>query len=272
MKEFKENFNLKDGRVHLEALGLVVVAELIGKLSFSFFNGKLSFSLFPMLFATAIGMILGGLKKFPKEDMEQASPYISIAVMLLLIKLNVSIGQNWDLIKKGGLALVAQEFGNLGTCLFAMPVAIFCFKMGRAAIGASFSISREPSIAVISEKYGLEGPEGAGVLGGYVTGTVLGTLFYAIIPSLIAATGIFHPYSLGMAAGTGSASMMSAAMAAVVDLYPEMEEGIKTYATASNALSNADGVYMSVLIAIPWCEHMYKLFTKKQEAKKVTGK
>ena len=65
-----------------------------------------------------------------------------------------------------------------------------------------------------------------------------------------------------MACGTGSASMLSASLAAVVEAYPDMEAEITAYAATSNMLSSVDGLYMSIFIALPMCEFMYKLFTK----------
>jgi hypothetical protein len=134
--------------------------------------------------------------------------------------------------------------------------------MGRAAIGTSFSISRESSLAVVADKYGLDSDEGIGVMGGYITGTVFGTMFNGIFVSLLCSLNIFHPYALGMACGTGSASMLSASLAAVVEAYPDMEAEITAYAATSNMLSSVDGLYMSLFIALPMCEFMYKLFTK----------
>ena len=47
-----------------------------------------------------------------------------------------------------------------------------------------------------------------------------------------------------MACGTGSASMLSASLAAVVEAYPDMEAEITAYAATSNMLSSVDGLYM----------------------------
>ena len=87
-------------------------------------------------------------------------------------------------------------------------------------------------------------------------------MFNGIFVSLLCSLNIFHPYALGMACGTGSASMLSASLAAVVEAYPDMEAEITAYAATSNMLSSVDGLYMSLFIALPMCEFMYKLFTK----------
>ena len=58
--------------------------------------------------------------------------------------------------------------------------------MGREAIGATHSIAREPNIALIADRYGLKTPEGIGVMGVYVMGTVFGAIYFSIVPSLVA--------------------------------------------------------------------------------------
>lgn len=253
------NEHLKDWKVHALAFVLTLIAELIATQRINL--GITAFSLFPMLYVLVFGAILGGLKVIPKEMMETASPYIGISVMLLTAKIGSTIGPNLSKVIAAGPALLLQEFGNLGTAVVAMPIAIYVFKMGRAAIGSTFSISREGSLAVVASKYGLDSEEGIGVMGAYITGTVLGTLFYGIMVSILAPTGLFHPYALAMACGTGSASMMSASLAAVVDAFPAMETELTAYAATSNMLSSVDGLYMSLFIAVPMCEWMYKKFT-----------
>lgn len=249
-----------DWKIHALAFILTMLAELIGIKKINL--GITAFSLFPMLYVLIMGAILGGMKMIPLGMMKQASPFIGISVMLLTAKIGATIGPNLGAVIKAGPALVLQEFGNLGTAVLAMPIAIYLFKMGRAAIGCSFSISREGSIAVVASKYSLDSEEGTGVMGGYITGTVLGTLFYGIMVSMLAQTTLFHPYALAMACGTGSASMMSASLGAVIDAYPAMEAELTAYAASSNMLSSVDGLYMSLFMAIPMAEWMYRKFTK----------
>ena len=272
MKDFKENFNLKDWKVHVLCLVIMIIAELIGTMKVAI-NGVrgagISFSLIPMLFAIVIGIILGGLKKIKRENMETAASYIGICVMFLIVKLSCSIGPSWSKIVAAGPALILQEFGNLGTIFFSMPLAVLVFKMGRASIGAAFSISREPSIAIVADKYGLDGPEGSGVMGAYVTGTVLGTVFYGILASIFVGVKLFHPYALAMAAGMGSASMLTAATAPLVEAFPDMAEELQAFASTSNTLTNADGLYMSLLIGLPLTEWLYKKLSKNHPQKGV---
>ena len=64
--------------------------------------------------------------------------------------------------------------------VFGLPVALL-LGIKREAIGATFSVGREPSLAVIGEKYGMASPEGRGVLAEYMTGTIFGAVFVAIL-------------------------------------------------------------------------------------------
>jgi hypothetical protein len=220
-----------------------------------------------MLFALVLGIILSQFKLFSQETMETASPYIGISVMFLIVKISSSIGPNIPAIIKAGPALLLQEFGNLGTIFFALPVAVLVFKMGRAAVGACFSISREPSLAIIAEKYGLDSHEGQGVMGAYITGTLLGTVFNGLMASLFISSGLFHPFSLAMAAGTGSSSMMAAALGPVVAAFPDMKDQLQAYAATSQVLTSADGLYMSLFVGIPLTNWLYKKLRARVDKK-----
>lgn len=92
-----------------------------------------------------------------------------------------------------GPALILQNFGNLGTIVFALPVALLLgFK--RECIGMSPLRGREPNVALISERYGSDGPEFRGVMVVYVVGTVFGTIFMGAIASFL---GQRHPHLRG---------------------------------------------------------------------------
>lgn len=267
-----------DFRVHIICLIVVIIAEMIGIIPISL--GKISFSLLPMLFALVIGIIIsvfGYNKLITDEEMESASKYIGISVMTLIAFMASDIGPNLPAVIKAGPALILQEFGNLGTIFLSMPVAILILKMDRTAIGSAFSNSREPSLAIIGTIYGLDGPEGRGVMGSYITGTLLGTIFCGILAGLLINVTWFSPESLAMAAGTGSASMMSAAIAPVVEAFPEKVGELQGYASASQVLTTADGMYMSIFIGLPLTEWLYKKLKGKdaeenENAKKLKDK
>lgn len=73
--------------------------------------------------------------------------------MPFIARFGSTIGPAIDQLISAGPALILQELGNLGTMLVALPVAVLVLKMGREAIGATYSIAREPNIAIISDKY-----------------------------------------------------------------------------------------------------------------------
>src|SRR3546814_6909006 len=54
------------------------------------------------------------------------------------------------------------------TC--ALPISVL-LRMGKATVGATFSLDREPSFAMVSEKYGPDSDQYRGVLAMYVFGT-----------------------------------------------------------------------------------------------------
>lgn len=250
---------LKNWRVHALALFLAVAAELIGVLRFNL--GVVAFSLFPMFYALIFGAVLGAAKIIPRDMMDTASSYGGVCIMLVVVKCATGIGPNMEIVGKAGLAMILQEFGSIFTVFLALPAAIFIFHMGRAAVGCSFSISREEGIAIIGSKYGLDSEEGIGVMGGYVTGTILGTLSVGILTSLICSLDFFHPYALAMACGSGSTSMMTAGIASVVESYPELASEVTAYAASSNVLSSVDSFYKYLFICLPLCNWMYGKMT-----------
>lgn len=193
--------------------------------------------------------------------MNDASSLIGITLMLLMARYGTLVGPTLPEILKASPALVLQEFGNLGTVLLGIPVAMY-FGLKREAIGAAHSIAREPNVALIGERYGLDSAEGRGVMGVYISGTVFGTIFFGILASLAAAYLPVHPYALAMAAGVGSASMMTAAVGSLTVMYPDMAEQIAAFGAASNMLSGLDGVYMSIWMALPLSEWLYKRIYK----------
>lgn len=247
-------------RLHLIVLGLVIIGELIGVQQFKVGPGTAL--LLPMLYALVIGIFLGPrfLKIANEKDMDDASPLITLSVLILVAKLGTTVGPNLPVIVESGIPLLLQEFGNLGTLAIGMPVAVL-LGFRREAIGATFSQAREGSLAIIGDVYGLDSPEGRGVLGVYIFGTVLGAIYQGITAGFIASLGIFHPYAIGMACGIGSASMMSAASASSAAVLTEYSDEVLSFAATSNLLTSASGLYMMIFISIPLAEWYLKFLT-----------
>jgi hypothetical protein len=248
-------------KLHAIVLILIIAAEMIGNISFKIGIGTIV--LLPMLYALIMGIFTAPkfLKIVNLKDMNDASSLIGITLMLLMARYGTLVGPTLPEILKASPALVLQEFGNLGTVLLGIPVAMY-IGLKREAIGAAHSIAREPNVALIGERYGLDSAEGRGVMGVYISGTVFGTIFFGILASLAAAYLPVHPYALAMAAGVGSASMMTAAVGSLTVMYPDMAEQIAAFGAASNMLSGLDGVYMSIWMALPLSEWLYKRIYK----------
>lgn len=252
---------MKNVKLHLIALALVAVSEFIGVISFKVGVGKIV--LLPMLYAMVIGVFLTPkfLNIAKEKEMEDAGSLIGLTLMLLMAKYGTNIGPTLPKLLAASPALILQEFGNIGTVILGVPIAVL-IGLKRESIGGAHSISREPNVALIGEKFGLDSEEGQGVLGVYIVGTVFGTIFIGLMASFLAAYTPLHPYSLAMAAGVGSASMMTAAVGALVAMFPDMTEMITAFGATSNMLSGLDGLYMSIWIALPLSEWLYKKMYK----------
>lgn len=253
-----------------------VLAEMIGTITIPL-GGIGKINIIPMIFAMiiavvltpdALGRVFAGAKRLCSEKEVQLSEHIIMFILLILgVKLGTSAGPNIVKIIQAGPALIFQEFGNLGTMMIGLPIAMG-LGMHREAVGATVSICREPTLGLISEKYGINSPEGLGVMGTYMVGNLFGTLFFGLMASLAANTGL-HPYALAMACGMGSGSMMTAASTSLAETIPAMKDEILAYAATSNIMTNVTGLYMECFIAIPLANKMYRVYGKLLRRKDV---
>ena len=247
--------------LHLTVLCIVILAEAIGIRRIQIGIGTVIF--LPILYAFAVGVMLNPhiLKKtaalIPPRAGKLAGTMITIAIMPFIAKFGTTVGPQIGPIIEAGPALVLQEIGNLGTIAIAFPVAVFLLRMGREAIGATYSIDREPNLAIIADRYGLNSPEGAGAMGVYATGTLIGTFVFAIMPPLIHGLGIFDIRALAMSCGVGSGSMLAACTGGLVAVAPGQQELILALAAASNILTFAAGLYVGLFVALPLTEWLY---------------
>jgi MFS family permease len=193
--------------------------------------------------------------------MNDASAVLSLATFILVAKLGIIIGPSLAKVAHFGLVLSLQDLGHfLGTVILGLPLAIF-LGLGREAIGATFSIDREPNIAIIAEKYGMDSPEGRGVMSVYICGTLFGAVWLGLLVGYLAALNLFHPYALAMGAGVGSGSMMAAASGAIIAAFPEQTNEILMYAGASNLLTTIIGIYFCLFVSLPLTEYLYKILS-----------
>lgn len=266
--------HLLNWRLHALVTLIALVAELIGIIKIPMGPGTLL--LLPLFYAFIVGVLLnphlfsGTHKWIPESFSQAAAPLILISLLPFIARFGSTIGPAINQIINAGPALLLQELGNLGTMLIALPFAVLVLKIGREAIGATYSIAREPNIAVISDKFGLKGPEGIGVMGVYVVGTMFGTLWFALMAGYLTSLDIFDPRALAMACGVGSGSMVAACSGAIASALPEAADDLLAFASASNLLTYATGLYVSLFIALPVAEKLYALLTQHRQGKNQT--
>lgn len=247
--------------LHGIVLGIVLISELIGLIRIPIGIGTVI--LLPILYAFALGIALNPHILRPIRSLvtpratRLAGAMITIAIMPFIAKFGTTVGPQISAILAAGPALILQELGNLGTIFIALPVAVYLLRMGREAVGASYSIDREPNLAIIADKYGLNSPEGAGAMGVYATGTLIGTFVFAIMPPLIHGLGVFDVRALAMACGVGSGSMLAACTGGLVAVLPDQEAIILALAGASNILTYATGLYVGLFLALPLTNYLY---------------
>lgn len=267
--------SMKNGRAPIfiklfaSLIVISIIAEGIGaKIILLGTSGKIV--LLPMLFAMviatlitphALGQVLPALRNICDEkEIELAEQVVMFSLLFLGVKLGASAGPKVGKVIEAGPALLLQEFGNLGTMLIGLPIAI-ALGMKRGAVGATVSICREPTLGLIGEKYGINSQEGIGVMGTYITGTVFGTIFFGLLGSLASNTSI-HPYALAMASGMGSGSMMTAASQSLAASVPGMQDEILAYAATSNIMTSITGLYMVLFVSLPIANKLYTVYSK----------
>jgi hypothetical protein len=252
-------------RVLALALLIVVAAESIG--SFIIQAGPGQIVLLPLLWALLLGCAVGLAKDYlPRvarmdaRSQRYASAVLQSALLLFIAKLGLLVGASLPKIFASGYALLLQELGHFfGTMVFGLPVALL-LGIRREAVGATFSVGREPSLAIIGEKYGMDSPEGRGVLAEYITGTVVGAVFIGLLAGFVASLGIFRPAALAMGAGVGSGSMMAAASAAIAaQQTPEIAKEVAAFAAASNLITTTVGTYFTLFVSLPFANWSYSV-------------
>lgn len=248
--------------VVVAAAVISVVAEFIGTKFIEMGPGEVI--LFPIVWA----ILLGGLISFQRfqpmaiEAQRQALDLVSVGIMIFLVLVGITVGASLDVLKDVSWVLALQEFVQLfGTVIIALPVAI-ALRMGRASIGATYSIDREANLAYTAERYGASSSEYRGTLGIYVFGSVFGALYLALLAGYVSSAGWLSPQALAMGSGVGSGSMMAAASAAIASAHPALESEILAFAAASNLMTQTIGTFVTCFIALPLAERLYPLWCR----------
>jgi hypothetical protein len=252
-------------KLYVWAAIILVFAELIGAISIPLGPGKVV--LLPMVWALLLGATVGiasqrlpGTVGIDTRAQLRAASILQPALLIFIAKLGLVVGGSLPVVFASGWALIFQEFGHfVGTVILGLPVALM-LGIKREAVGATFSVGREPSLAIIGERYGMDSPEGRGVLAEYLTGTLFGALFIAIVAGFVASLGFFHPNSLAMGSGIGSGSMMAAAAGAIAaQQTPEVAKEVMTLAAASNLITTTIGTYFTLFISLPLAVWGYRV-------------
>ena len=250
-------------RLVLVALFIVLLAELFGPLQFKLGPGKVV--LLPMLWALLLAAAWGtaqrrlpAMARIDTGLQGLAGAMLNAGLLLFIVKLGLTVGAALPMLKQAGWALFFQEFGHaFGTLALGLPLALL-LGIKREAVGATFSVGREGNLVIIGEKYGMVSPEGRGVLAEYITGTVLGALFIAVLAGFVTSLNIFDPRSLAMGAGVGSGSLMAAALGTITAQQPaEMVPMLTAIAAASNLLTAVVGFYFTLFLSLPACSWLY---------------
>lgn len=250
-------------------IGLILVisagAQAIGAVEIGL--GFATITILPLVWGLLGGGIVSGQpwRRLPLDLQSAAGTIMSVAVLILLARLAFTMGPNLNLLFEAGPALLLQEVGHLfGTIALALPLAVL-LRMGPATVGATFSIDREGSFAMVSERYGQDSPQYRGVLSMYAFGTLFGAVAITLIASVAVGLDIFDPLALAMGAGVGSGSMMAAAASTVAQAHPELGDQVLAFAATSNVITGFLGVYVGMYIALPLADKLYTVLTKRQK-------
>ncbi len=253
---------IKNYKMHLVALVVSIIAELIGAKTLYVKGIAIVFSplIWSMLIVFAIYMIKP-LKLVTKKDAPVANYMMGVGLALLIAKLGVTSGASLEEIKQAGAALVLQNFGNLGTILFALPLALL-LGMKRESIGMSHALSREANVGLIQDTYGGESAEFRGVMAVYIVGTLLGPIVMSVAASVAISLGIVSPQAASMGVGAGSASMMTAGLGSLIAAYPKLESEMTAFAGLSNLISSVIALPLGTFLGLPITEFLYKKLSK----------
>lgn len=251
---------LKDFRLHIVVLVVAALAELIGTQSVNIADVSIVFS--PLIWAMVLVFLL---YKQPwanivgEKHAPQANAMMGMGLAILIAKLGVNSGASLEEIKEAGLALVLQNFGNLGTIFLALPICRL-MGIGRESIGMSHALSREANVSLIQDTYGGQSPEFRGVMAVYIVGTIFGPIILSVLASVFTGIGLVSPIGASMGVGAGSASMMTAGLGSLVANFPELETQMAAFAGLSNLISSVIALPLGTFIGLPLTQFLYNKF------------
>ena len=270
MSKKKENFAYEslgqrikaEWKIYLLAFVFILIADNIGQIHIP--CGKGMFILFPIFYAIILGVVSGPqvLKIVDNKHVKAASKLVVVGIAPFIAKLGITAGANLETILHAGPAVLLHGFGNLFGIFLALPIAIL-LGMKREAVGACFSINREYHMALINNIYGSDSAEARGSLSIYIVGGMIGTIYFGVLASAVAMTGLFNPEALGLASGVGAGIMMASSSASLCAIYPDAAETIKTLASVGETMAGITGIYINMFLAIPLCDKLYRVLEPK---------
>lgn len=225
--------------------------------------GTAAIVLMPIIWAVLLGGGMGLQRVWPVTGQMRAvgELLIKVGIVFFLARLGTEIGPSLGKVTELGPAIVMQEVGHIfGTVILALPVAVG-LGLGRAAIGASWSIDRESFLAYAIERFGVRSPEYRGVFAVWLIGSVFGALYISFLAGLLGGLGWFSPLALALGLGLGSSSMMLAGIGALSVIYPDQAAEIAALAALSNLVTNIVGFYAGVFLSLPICRKLYAFWT-----------
>lgn len=142
---------MKNIKLHAIILALIIVSELIGTHTLKFGIGRIV--LLPMLYALLLGILTTPkfLNLSGRKEMLDASSLVGVTLMLLMARYGTLVGPTLPKILAASPALILQEFGNLGTVLLGVPVAVY-LGLKRETIGAAHILSHVSRTLRLSAK------------------------------------------------------------------------------------------------------------------------
>ena len=130
-----------------------LAAEFIGPIKLSL--GRFTVTFLPLLYAMLLMLVLylaKPVRGVGKAYVPAASRMLSMGVVFAMAKLGISSGASIKEMISASPILILQNIGNIGTVLFALPIALI-LGMKREAVGMSYALSREPNVALIADMY-----------------------------------------------------------------------------------------------------------------------
>ena len=117
---------------------------------------------------------------FKTEECKIGGSLVLVVLAPFMAKMGISSGANVAKLVSVGPALLLQEFGNLGTILLSMPLALL-LGLKKESIGACYSINRDSNLGLTTDIFGPDAPETKGTFEVYLVGSVIGTVFISIL-------------------------------------------------------------------------------------------